>query len=459
MSELGFKLDQLNEIDRVRLYRELVERRGASSSRPVRELALVYKKDAAVNLEKLRKLVASRLPAHEQPTRFVAVDSLPRTSHGKIDRPGLPGLLRFKQTVPDAPHAGDDPNLSAAVAAFRSVLGTVPVGPDANFFELGGHSLLAVEFILKIAEATGRRISITQFFNYPTPRGVAAFLNYERRQSLDYVYPVSERQTGLPIFVFSASRLAYALKSHRADWTIYGIQMRWHDDDDKEIHYRDLEALASCIAAEINQVCSGDDFILAGSSFPAVVAFEVARQLGSSGRKPRLTILIDPTYFSGARTWIEKDLQAFGLLRESDNHTLTWLVLNNPLRRRFWRRAYRFAEISWARLLSRRTVGQTAANMQLANREAVTKKAIDKTRLTALWRKFRPAKYSGPTVLLTGEHGWRYKREWRKLFDDERAVHSMDIHHLEILTEPFMSANVVPVFCDEVDSAMECETE
>jgi len=459
MSELLSRLSRLNELDRVRLYREVADRRGESSSRPVRELVLVYEKNTAVNLEELRQLAASRLPAHERPTRFVATDSLPKTSHGKIDRRGIPGLLRPKRTVLDTAHVGDDRNLSAAIETFRSVLGDVPVGPDTNFFEMGGHSLLAVEFILKFEEATGSRIGISQFLNHPTPRGVASLLNQERRHSLEYIYPVSERQTGLPVFVFSASRLAYALKAQRADWSIYGIQMRWHDDDDKEIHYADLKALASRIAVEIKQVCSGNDFILSGSSFPAVVAFEVARQLSASGRTPRLTILIEPTLISGVRTWIEKDLQTYNGLRESEYPILTWLVVNNPLRRQFWRRAYRFAEMSWARLLSRKTAGQATADKQFVNRQAVTKKAVDKARLTALWRKYRPSKYSGPIVLMAGEHSWMYQREWRKLYENERAVHSMEVDHMALLEEPFISADLVPVFCAEVDSAMGFESE
>ena len=74
MSELLSRLSRLNELDRVRLYREVVDRRGESSSRSVRELVLVYEKNTAVNLEELRQLAASRLPAHERPTRFVATE-------------------------------------------------------------------------------------------------------------------------------------------------------------------------------------------------------------------------------------------------------------------------------------------------------------------------------------------------------------------------------------------------
>lgn len=455
MSELASKLSRLNERDRVSLYRELSDRRRESLSRPVRELVLVYQNDAAVSLDELQNIIASRLPAHERPTRFVATDSLPRTSHGKIDRRGLPGLLRTEQDVFDTPPVGDDQNLSAAIEAFRSVLDSMSVGPDTNFFELGGHSLLAVEFILKFKEATGSRIGITQFLNHPTPRGVASQLNQTRPISLDYIYPVSEHQDGLPVFVFSASRLAYALKSYRSDWTIYGVQMRWHDDDDKNIHYRDLEMLASRIVAEINQVCDGDDFILEGSSFPGVVAFEVAKQLSAMGRTPRLTMLIEPTLFSSVTTWVQKDLHTFGHLREGDNHILTWLVLNNPLGRQFWRRAFRFAEIGRAKLLSKNKAGQTAVDTQLIDREAAAKFALDKSRLIPLWRKYKPSPYSGPIALIVGEHGWRYQRDWRKLFDDERGVRSMDVSHVEIVREPFISAKLVPVLCAEIDSATE----
>ena len=459
MSELSSKLSRLTDLDRVRLYRDLLDRRGETSPRSVRELVLVYQNDAAVSLNELREVVASRLPTHERPTRFVATDKLPRTRHGKIDRRGIPGLVRTEYNELAAPDAGDDINLTAAVEAFRHVLGTVAVGPDTNFFELGGHSLLVVEFILKFGEATGTRINITQFLNHPTPRGVALLVSQESQHSLQYIYPVSDRQIGLPIFVFSANRLAYSLKSYRTDWAIYGIQMPWHNDDDKETHYRDLEAFASCIAAEIKQVCSGDDVILAGSSLPGVVAFEVARQLSASGKSPRLTFLIEPTFFYGVRTLIEVDLAEHGKLREGDNHILAWLVLNNPLGSTFWRRVYRYAESFRAKVLSGRTASQTLTHKQVKKKEVVTNDATKLSHLESLWRKYRPHKYSGPIVLVTGEQGWRYRREWRKLFSDERAVHNLDARHMELLREPFISTKVMPVLSAEIESAMDRETD
>ena len=70
-------------------------------------------------------------------------------------------------------------------------------------------------FESKKDKKTGKRITITQFLNHPTARGIAAQLSKQDRPTYDYVHLVSENLAGLPIFVFSGSRLAYALKKQK----------------------------------------------------------------------------------------------------------------------------------------------------------------------------------------------------------------------------------------------------
>jgi acyl carrier protein len=178
MSELSDKLERLSDTDRVRLYRELLDRSGETPPPSVKELVLVYEEGSAATPEVLRD-AAKRLPEHERPARFIAIGSLPRSEHGKLDRRGLPGLVRREQPASqpfDETQFGADSVMSSAVATFGKVLGEANVGPDSNFFELGGHSLLAVDCILEFEESTGERISITEFLNHPTPRGIAALL-------------------------------------------------------------------------------------------------------------------------------------------------------------------------------------------------------------------------------------------------------------------------------------------
>lgn len=448
MQELSAKLKRLGDADRVRLYRELLDRRGSPSPRSVKELVLVYENASGLNPKTFRETAWPELLEHERPTRFIATDKLPRTPNGKLDRRGLPGLIQTEQNAPDQSDRSQtytDDALSSAIETFRSVLGTGAVGPESNFFELGGHSLLAVECILEFERKTGERISITRFLNHPTPRGIATLLKEQGRQSFDYVYPVSKSASGLPVFVFSASKLAYALKQHRPDWTIYGIQLSWRDDNDEEIAYRNLEEMATRIVAEIRQLGVTSDFVLAGSSFPSMVAFEVAKQLRATGNTPKLTILIEPSLWPGFLNWVECDLADNGHLKKGANHYLRWLLFNNPLRAQFWRRLNRLYKTGSSGAI----VGDQPAGAGAAH------KAYETERATALWRDYKPTIFDGPALLLAAaERDWQARRNWHPLLGGACKVHYLDTDHQKILREPFLSEEVVPLLTSELESKL-----
>jgi thioesterase domain-containing protein/acyl carrier protein len=433
----------------VELYRELLVQFGERSENIVRELVLVYEKNKNSDPDAIRALANARLPEHERPTRLIPTERLPRTPHGKIDREGLPGLIRGKNPLGESSVSSTAPVddvLLSVIRTFSRVLGAESVKPDSNFFELGGHSLLAVESILALEEATGRRINITQFLNYPTPRGIAAQIGAQNQQAYDYVYPVSENQTGLPVFIFSASRLSYALKRFKPNWSIYGIQLRWRDDDNKEIRYRSLEDLAAHIVSEIRKICGERQFVLVGSSFPAMVAFEVATQLEARGLKPNLTILIEPTPLYSVRTIIEVDLLARGALKQGQNHYVRWLLLNHPFQARFWGGLHR--------LITRSKKARLAAKETLETLE--DHEDYEEMRATSLWRRYKPPVYSGSTILMVStEIAWHFIRTWRTRMRNVTVMDSLETDHIKILKDPFMSDEVIPILTREIDSSLQ----
>lgn len=456
MSELSEKLKRLDDASRARLYRELRDRAGGASA-PVQELVLVYEKASGVDAEALQDAALARLPEQERPSRFIAADSLPRTPHGKLDRRSLPGLIRVDTPAYDQPPTSETDGadvMSSAIATFKRVLGTDSIGPDSNFFELGGHSLLAVECVLELEQVSGERISITRFLNHPTPRGIVTLLKRKNgrpfdhlytpsEKPFDFIYPVSENRSGLPVFVFSSSRLAYALKPRKSDWTIYGVQFRWRDENDQELHYRNLEDMAERIAAEIRELCGDGEFVLTGSSFSAMVAFEVARQLRASGTEPKVTVLIEPSLCPGLRTWLELDLESFGQLKKGSNPYLRWLLMNNPLRAQFWRRL----------------IGVAAKRQDALTEDAATpgvhsaSRAYESARAGSMRRTYKPSTYAGRSVLLAGaDSAWLICRDWQARLGDNCSLHILETDHDGILRNPFMSEVVVPILVEEVDS-------
>ncbi|MEV6924846.1 amino acid adenylation domain-containing protein [Dactylosporangium sp. NPDC051485] len=121
--------------------------------------------------EALRARLAAQLPGHMVPDRWVALDSLPRTSTGKIDRRALPAPVADRPG-PSAPPSTDAEQLIADVWA--EVLGLERVGVDDDFFALGGHSLLAVRVAARLRAMIDLDLPIRLLFTHRRLADLAA---------------------------------------------------------------------------------------------------------------------------------------------------------------------------------------------------------------------------------------------------------------------------------------------
>ena len=119
----------------------------------------------------IRTAVASRLPAYMVPAAVVALDSLPLTINGKLDRRALP-----------APEYRSDANQFRAPSTeletlltgiYAQVLGHEPIGVDDAFFALGGDSILSMQ-VVALARAHGLQFRPRDVFVEQTVARLAA---------------------------------------------------------------------------------------------------------------------------------------------------------------------------------------------------------------------------------------------------------------------------------------------
>jgi amino acid adenylation domain-containing protein len=124
----------------------------------------------------LREHLAGRLPQYMLPNAFSALDAVPMTPNGKIDRKALPapGAAGSEAAGFVAP-AGECEEKLAAI--WRDILGLRQVGATDSFFDLGGHSLMVMPLIARIERELGRRLSVTAVFHGPTIRQIAALFD------------------------------------------------------------------------------------------------------------------------------------------------------------------------------------------------------------------------------------------------------------------------------------------
>jgi amino acid adenylation domain-containing protein/thioester reductase-like protein len=119
-----------------------------------------------------REYLAARLPAFMTPSAVIAVDEIPLSHSGKVDKAALKRLLagRTSQSEEDGPQAG----LEAEIARLWSdLLGHNSIHREDNFFALGGHSLLAIAVAHRLEETLGRPVPARELFAEPTLRGFA----------------------------------------------------------------------------------------------------------------------------------------------------------------------------------------------------------------------------------------------------------------------------------------------
>ena len=164
---------------------------------------VVARNASAPRAADLRAALASRLPAHMVPSAFVAVDAIPLTTNGKVDRRALPDPDPASDNAYVAPRT---PAEEVLAGIWAGVLGVDRVGADDDFFLLGGHSLLATQVVSRVRQALGADLPLRVMFEATTLRRLAARVDEARGgEEVPPVLPVP-RDGPLPLS-FAQERL------------------------------------------------------------------------------------------------------------------------------------------------------------------------------------------------------------------------------------------------------------
>ncbi|MFA6473077.1 MAG: amino acid adenylation domain-containing protein, partial [Candidatus Latescibacterota bacterium] len=158
-----------------------------SSMAEIKWCAIVPKSDSedAVSLyafyegsltpREMRRKLRLTLPAHMIPDHFMAVDRIPLTATGKIDRRALSELTGTEPVRAAVTITSTSETERRMIASMGRILGRVDISGEDNFFEIGGHSLLAARLASNIAASMGKRLPISAIYRFPTPAELADF--------------------------------------------------------------------------------------------------------------------------------------------------------------------------------------------------------------------------------------------------------------------------------------------
>jgi amino acid adenylation domain-containing protein len=155
----------------------------------------------------LREHLRAALPEYMVPARFIAVEAIPLTPSGKVDRRKLADIAAARRDESTAPDAGTAPDPGAPERTDRrhdverrlrliwqSALASSDFGPDDGFFDIGGDSVLAVTVAARIETEFGAPFAVTDMFRLATIRAAARHLEQLAGARKESPVPAEPRQ-------------------------------------------------------------------------------------------------------------------------------------------------------------------------------------------------------------------------------------------------------------------------
>jgi amino acid adenylation domain-containing protein len=272
---------------------------AAVAARDGQLVAYVVPEDGPIQLNAVRRELGAVLPGQLVPSRYVVLNALPLTPHGKVDRRRLPGLDAEAATANEsAPRDSLELRMSAVWAR---VLGRRAIGITDDFFTVGGHSLKAVELVDTIRRELGIEIPPTAVFQHPTVERLCGAVECQTIEPGGLVVPLAEGVPRKPkVFIvhpqsgdiFSYVKLA---RFFTPEWQIYGIEAVGYSSDEPPLE--SISEMADRYVREMLTVAPKGPYYLAGWSFGGSVAAHMAARLEAAGNEVAFLGVIDARVF------------------------------------------------------------------------------------------------------------------------------------------------------------------
>jgi amino acid adenylation domain-containing protein len=262
-----------------------------------RLVAYVVPNASQPTIAQLRSFLKTKLPDYMVPSAFMALERMPLTPNGKINRYALP--------VPDTSHLSPETDaiaprntLELQLAQIWSEVLNIPgVGVRDNFFDLGGHSLLAVRLMACIEQQLGTYLPLATLFTEPTIEHQASLLSAATdAQRSSPLVPIRKTGSLPPLFcvhpiggdVLCYATLARHLGETQPFWALRSLGL----DGECQPLTR-IEEMAATYIKALQTIQPSGPYHLAGWSMGGIVAFEMATQLVASGHDVSLLAAID----------------------------------------------------------------------------------------------------------------------------------------------------------------------
>jgi amino acid adenylation domain-containing protein len=309
----GFRVE-LGEIDAALLSYFGVAEAAAVLTVPDGKLVAWYRPiSAAFDPSELAAHLRERLPDYMVPAPLIAIDRMPLTSSGKIDRKAL-ASRELPETAFEAPRGKGNPLEDELADIWGDVLDCRGVGPDDDFFALGGHSLLAARLVAEASRRLGITVPLDWLFDRPTPAGMAAQIRENAAPDLAQprVIRLGKANSARPLFwIHTLVDGGMGLLPYRETALLLDDLATSYGIAEGTRTFGFIKEMARCHIEKIRSVQPHGPYRLAGFCFGGNLAAEIAWQLVAAGQEVELLVLLEsmpPNQNPDSRIWLQPSI-------------------------------------------------------------------------------------------------------------------------------------------------------
>jgi amino acid adenylation domain-containing protein len=355
----------------------------------------------------LRAALRAALPAFLVPSRIYALDALPVSGAGKVDRRAL--VQRVDPIITHDEIASDELERTLLGIWSRAVGAAVRLHDDF-FDDLGGESLVAADLVADVQRLLGRSIHLSLLLELNTVAKMADYLR-TRAESVERVAVMLQRGSSRPPLFFVAGKggsvMAFRELAARLgdDQPFYGLTYHGFAP---EAFPKTFAAMAACYADAIRAIQPEGPYSVAGYSAGGLIAFDIARQMSRAGDAVAFVGIIDAAAKAERVSRWKRSLKYVSLL---------------------WQHPARYT-LRYSRAFARR-LGLLHVHVPTAGIEKWNRifESID--------RRDRLQPYAGKATLFLASHGWGFDGVnddlgWRELCGELEVVRVPGEHHTVI---------------------------
>jgi amino acid adenylation domain-containing protein len=135
-------------------------------------VGFVVRMNERLDRQHLREYLGKLIPHSMIPGAFAFISALPRLPNGKLDRYSLSRREIVIESESElTPPCSEVERMILAI--WTQFLHNAKFGTTDRFFEIGGHSLLAAQVLARVRSEFGVDLTLREFFDRPTVRGLA----------------------------------------------------------------------------------------------------------------------------------------------------------------------------------------------------------------------------------------------------------------------------------------------